>query len=914
MSATRPSRTPIIFGGLVILVIVIGAVIALIAGGGGDADDTDATATTSSGVVILPSDTATESTDEPIESTNTPDNSQGDVPSETPNDVVVINASDTPSPTITPSATLTLTPSPSATNTDIPTPSTPIVQARAELIVRLGPGTNYPSINTIPNGMMLDIVGVSEDGRWYLVLLPDGSDGWVLSSRSFVNPQGNMSDIQVVEAPTNTPTNTFTPTFTPTQTPSNTPTPTQTDTPSPTYTPSETTTPSITPSPTDTVTYTPSFTPSITPSPTSAIDLTSTKIAQDFYATQTAFVTTRVAGTSTPTPTVPVTTPTPEPQGGLPFIADFESTNPIAEWDYDPATWQVINEDGQKLLVGQGRIDSPMVVMGNGKPEWVESEVSDFIISTDFNLESGSGGARIVFRYADDGSYQAVELFPGLVILRRNNLSSPDVLDRDSEVIIRQTGNAPISYDTWHNATIWADGRLIYVYIDGRLLMTAEDTNPELGAGQILLQVNASNRAVRFDNFTVQQAEPFSNHFEGATLPDTWQTDDSLKTIITTESGNNFVQVENNVEIKPKMTPIQDFTLRTRVWSSTGGYDLYLRESGAGAFLLDLDGGNLTMSHLDANGSVIFSRRVDNFYTRNVWQMLEITFIGNKLTISLEGRVRFEDTLESSPSAGTIRIVTGNNDYMRLDDFLVTQTAATANAEAQFAFALQAEVLERSFREFRSDVEEDFSTELNARYWWVGSQNAEGDYIEDPASPTNSTFLRLIDGENPTFRLISPTYGVQMFGEGTDKRAYSDSTDVYATVFVRIPNNQAGLASLGVRVTTTVTGQSIEGYFLDVRKNEDGTTDFIARYTTATEEVIFHEGAIPGAEDAQLPIWIPLKIIVHDDKIAFFVNDYFLAAVDNTVKFGGTVSLSVGEGSTCDFDTLWVRDTSPHGE
>jgi len=917
MSATRPSRTPIIFGGLVVLVIVIGAIIAIISGGGGD-DETEATATTSSGVVILPSDTATESTEEIIVNTNTPDNSQGDVPSATPDDVVVINASDTPSPTITPSETLTLTytptPSPTATNTGIPTPSTPIVQARAELIVRLGPGTNYPSINTIPNGMMLDIVGMSEDGRWYLVLLPDGSDGWVLSSRSFVNPQGNMSDIQVVEAPTNTPTNTFTPTFTPTHTPSNTPTPTQTDTPSPTHTPSETTTPSITPSPTDTVTYTPSFTPSITPSPTSAIDLTSTKIAQDFYATQTAFVAARTEGTPTPTPTVPVTTPTPEPQGGLPFVADFESTNPIAEWDYDPATWQVINEDGQKLLIGKGRIDSPMVVMGNGKPEWLESEVSDFIISTDFNLESGSGGARIVFRYADDGSYQAVELFPGLVILRRNNLSSPDVLDRDSEVIIRQTGNAPISNDTWHNATIWADGRLIYVYIDGRLLMTAEDTNPELGAGQILLQVNASNRAVRFDNFTVQQAEPFSSHFEGATLPDTWQTDNSLKTIITSESGNNFVQVDNNVEIKPKMTPIQDFTLRARVWSTTGGYDLYLRESGAGAFLLDLDGGNLTMSHLDANGSVIFSRRVDNFYTRNVWQMLEITFIGNKLTISLEGRVRFEDTLESSPSAGTIRILTGNNDYMRLDDFLVTQTAATANAEAQFAFALQAEVLERSFRQFRSDVEEDFSTELNARYWWVGSQSAAGDYINDPASPTNPTFLRLIDGENPTFRLISPTYGVQMFGEGTDKRAYSDSTDVYATVFVRIPDNQPGLASLGVRVTTTVTGQSIEGYFLDVRKNEDGTTDFIARYITATEEVIYHEGAIPGAEDAQLPVWIPLKIIVHDDKIAFFVNDYFLAAVDNVAKFGGTVSLSVGEGSTGDFDTLLVRDTSPHGE
>ncbi|MCL4256417.1 MAG: hypothetical protein KJ043_21860, partial [Anaerolineae bacterium] len=108
--------------------------------------------------------------------------------------------------------------------------------------------------------------------------------------------------------------------------------------------------------------------------------------------------------------------------------------------------------------------------------------------------------------------------------------------------------------------------------------------------------------------------------------------------------------------------------------------------------------------------------------------------------------------------------------------------------------------------------------------------------------------------------------------------------------------------------------QSLEGYFLDMRKNDDGTVDFIARYTTATEEVIYHEGAIPGAEDAQLPVWIPLKIIVHDDKIAFFVNDYFIAAQDNITKLGGTVSLSVGEGTTGDFDTLWVRDTSPHGE
>jgi len=245
---------------------------------------------------------------------------------------------------------------------------------------------------------------------------------------------------------------------------------------------------------------------------------------------------------------------------------------------------------------------------------------------------------------------------------------------------------------------------------------------------------------------------------------------------------------------------------------------------------------------------------------------------------------------------------------------LVTQTAATANAEAQFAFALQAAVLERNFREFRSDIEDDFSTPLEARYWWEGGQDADGEFVQDSASPTNPTFMRITYLDRQTFRLVNDSQGVQMFGIGSNTRTYDDSTDLYVTVDVRIPDNQPGLASLGVRVNTTVTGQSLEGYFLDVRKNQDGTIDFIARYTTATEEIIYYEGDIPGAEGSQLPIWIPLKIIVHDDKIAFFVNNYFIAAQDNVTKFGGTVSLSVGEGTTADFDSFLARDTSPHGE
>lgn len=918
MSATRPARSRLIVVGGVVLLMVIGVVIAFIASSSTTDDRLPATI---GGVVMILSDTPTSTT-----------HADGNVVTteritDLPDDVIIVNISPTATPTNTLIPTDTFTPTatntPSSTPTNTATPATPIVQIRTELTVRLGPGTNYPVVNTLPSGIILDIIGKSQDGRWYQVLLPDGSGGWVSSSRSFINIAGNENDIVVIDPPTNTPT--YTPTPTPTDTPTFTPTPTHTptftptstDTPTATFTNTSTFTPTSTDTPTATFTDTPTFTPTstdtptFTPSPTLGLDTTLTQIARDFFATQTEFYTTRVAVTPTPTAT---TTPMPAPQGALPFIADFEMANPIAEWDYDPATWQVVNEDGQKLLIGRGRLASPMVVLGKGRPEWLRED--NFVISTDFKLESGSGGARIVFRYNQNAGYQAIELFPGLVILRRNNLSNPNVTNRDTELIIQQVGSAPIANDTWHNVTIWVDGRLIYVYLDGRLLMRAQDNNPDLPAGQILLQVNASNRSVRFDNFTVQKAEPFSSHFEGATLPNTWQTNNSLKTLITTESGNNFVQVENNVEVKPIMMPIQDFTLRARVWSSQGGYRLYLRESSAGALLLQLDAGNLNISHLDSNGSIVWTRRVDNFYARNVWQAIEITLIGDKLKIILEGRTRFEDTLSSTPPAGTIRIVTGNNDYMRFDDFLVTQTAAIVNAEAQFAFRLQSAVLARNFRPYRSDIEEDFSNPFNARYWWVGNQRAAGDYVQDPASPTNQNFLRLNDtvGDSLTFRLIRDDYGIQMFGTGADRRTYNDSTDLYVTVLVRIPNNQPGLVSLGVRVNTTITGQSLEGYFLDMRKNNDGTVDFIARYTTATEETIYHEGAIPGAEDTQLPIWVPLKIIVHDDKIAFFVNDYFLAAQDNITKLGGTVSLSVGQGSTGDFDTLIIRDTSPHGE
>lgn len=135
-----------------------------------------------------------------------------DLPTETPSPT----ATDAPSntPTDAPTNTPTATGAPSATIT--PTPATPFVEAVRELVVRGGPGSHYPQVNLLPAAWRLDIIGVSEDGAWYQVVLLDGSLGWVASAAALVNTGGNLAAVPIVPPPTDTPT--YTPTITPTST------------------------------------------------------------------------------------------------------------------------------------------------------------------------------------------------------------------------------------------------------------------------------------------------------------------------------------------------------------------------------------------------------------------------------------------------------------------------------------------------------------------------------------------------------------------------------------------------------------------------------------------------------------------------------------------------------------------------
>ncbi len=204
--------------------------------------------------------------------------------------VMVSACSGTPTPTVVvfvPTATEgarvptrmpTNTPIPSTstpTPTLTPTFATPVVQPIRSISVRGGPSSSYPVIANLDPSQQVGITGVSDDGIWYQILLPDGTLGWITSTSAMVNAFGDLASIPVALAPTDTPT--FTPTFTPTDT--DTPTATPTDTPTATFTVTATATETDTPTPRPTFTLIPS--PTVGPPSYVANALTEIGIATD---------------------------------------------------------------------------------------------------------------------------------------------------------------------------------------------------------------------------------------------------------------------------------------------------------------------------------------------------------------------------------------------------------------------------------------------------------------------------------------------------------------------------------------------------------------------------------------------------------------------------------------------------------
>lgn len=93
--------------------------------------------------------------------------------------------------------TLTYTPPPASVTSTPTTIITPTVEAIVQAImlqtvnVRQGPGTNYPVVQIITGGEQIPVVAQHEarNGLWYIVMLSDGTNGWVSSRVSQLNDE-----------------------------------------------------------------------------------------------------------------------------------------------------------------------------------------------------------------------------------------------------------------------------------------------------------------------------------------------------------------------------------------------------------------------------------------------------------------------------------------------------------------------------------------------------------------------------------------------------------------------------------------------------------------------------------------------------------------------------------------------------
>jgi serine/threonine protein kinase/uncharacterized protein YraI len=806
--------------------------------------------------LVLDTATSVPPTETPLPPTNT----------EVPPTDTAVPPSNTPTETpLPPSNTPTATDTPAPTAT--PTPATPVAVLGRPLAVRSGPGSQFAQVAMIPAQEPLVIIGISDDGGWYQVRLADGTVAWLAVS-AFVTTFGDLNVVPVAELPTNTPAPTVTlmvvPTDTSTQVPTETPLP-------PTVLPTNTSVP-----------------------PTN----------------------TEVPPTDTPVPAVPTETPVPPTAEAVedarpPYLNDFEGENPISQWDFDPSAWQVVDENGEHYLAGRGSLTQLTVVQGRADQPWLDPSVTSLLIDFQVNLDQLAAGARLVFRYTP-GGYDVLELFPGLMILKRN-APTPDVFNRDSERILRTDNRVPLPANEWHRITVWADDQHIFVYLDRALVMTVDDTiTPPLAGGQIFLQVNNQSRAIRFDDFMVLFPEPASTHFEDASLPADWVTSNPAHTTLESDGAGQYLRLDTDTTVSPQMRPLRDFVMYCRVWDEEGGYQVRLRESPSGLVLFSGVGGNMQISQWTDAGTPINSYDVPNFYNRGRWEQWIIAYVGDRLMIYRDGSLRFDETIPNSPAAGTVSFSTQSGDLLRIADCMIAPYVVSSNEMLRPILALRQQALDRPWRLMRSDLDDNFDDVFRTDDWWVDGQRALGIFTEDPNAAEHRQFLRMEYQGVPTWRLFRDVIGVEMFREG---RSLDAATDLYVAIDVRFPpDGGGGTAWLGLRTTPSITGADLEGFRYELRRNADGSTDIVIRHVGSTLRTVLYEGPAPTAADGSMPEWIHLEALMLRDDVAFFANNEFVTTVDGSLALGGTIALGVDENTTADFDSLVIRDTSPHDE
>ena len=501
-----------------------------------------------------------------------------------------------------------------------------------------------------------------------------------------------------------------------------------------------------------------------------------------------------------------------------------------------------------------------------------------------------------------------LELLSGYATLKRGQ---PGPVTRSTERILREWRGADIQSGRWYDVRIWSEGGRIFVYIDNVLRMRADDKpSPLPDYGAILLQtLSAVSAPVAFDDIAIQRPEQASEHFEGSRFPDTWKVEGALSVELGTESdGNQYVRMTQGAELSPQVPPLDSMLLACRLYSETGGFTVMLRDSEAGRYRLVMDGGHMEIEQLSGDGAVLASWKRTNYYARGQWFDFVVLLAGDHMTIYRQGEPVFDEVIEDAPPAGAIHFQTPNAyDVLRVDDCLFAETRLARTASADFAFRVLDELEKRVIRDGLSDWYDLFEPERATGVWW---DSDPGEIVSDPNNPDHTTYYVMRSEEREVyrrFRQAMDTTG-HVFGAGTDAVTFSDSTDVYLRGFVRLPDETpaGSVAWIGVRSVPSVTGSSLNQYQMEVAKEEDGSLTLVVRANTATDKRVLAKIPLEHTADG----WHELIIVALKDRVAFFADGRFVAALQDADLLGGTVAMGIGPHTVAYFDDVVIRDAS----
>ncbi len=706
------------------------------------------------------------------------------------------------------------------------------------------------------------------------VFLQDANNQQTATSAE-ITAIANANETLTATALTPPPTETFTPTdtFTATDTATSTNTPTATSTPTPTETPTAT----ATPSPTETATSTPSETPTETLTPTSSPS--------------------------------PIPSPTPLPPGRMPYLSDFEESDSLDGWAYNPSQWRLVNEGGNTALYGTSGFDSSLVVLGEEVPEWNETGVTDIVLRFKFNLLEGGSGGRVIFRYSQSG-YYVLDMSAGRFDLRRNNNSS---INRSNERSLPGGLYGEISTGRWYDVVVWMEGGRTYIYIEHELVITVNDTGLPLPAGAIHLQTFSSSlNPVAFDDIIVQRAEPASDHFDNvASFPSTWARDPVANVTIENDANNEqSIGMVADARLVPLTAPLSDFLFTCSLRSSEGDFEIRLRNSADGYILLDGQAGNLQVSQIDADGNEVDGEFLSQFYSRD-WNNMTVIITGNRVLIfDRNGRTKMDKIFNGLPAQGDILFETKQvNDKLYIDDCLIAETRASSTSDFEWAFARLGELANpaaRPFRELRWDWSEDFSDEFRTREWW---ESNPGEYDTESGSQEHGRFYAMeSESEQVVRRIRREIDGTgNVFGNGDDTTNFRDSSDIYVKVDIRIPEGApvGSTAWVGVRSVINASRTGLDQYQIEIVSEEDGSVRVRVRPFLQGDKTYVYDELVDGA---QVGDWVEVIILAEDDQIAFFANGRALANIRPATVLGGTLAIGIEPNTVADFDDLIIRD------